>query len=162
MSVFFYFQVVVLTQSNLEEQIWAGDFCHARGIKFIIADTRGLFGLVWFCTMISTFIFRVLWQREVLTQYITIIKWFRASLITLKLFLFNFLHYSWATSWYFVTVMSYEFLNIIICTLLNKDNTIKSVLKATFRASYKITDIARYMIFSTYGSVINVKSQFNL
>ena len=42
----FYFQVVVLTQSSLEEQIWAGDFCHARGIKFIIADTRGLFGLV--------------------------------------------------------------------------------------------------------------------
>ena len=43
----FYFQVVVLTHSSLEEQIWAGDFCHARGIKFIIADTRGLFGLVW-------------------------------------------------------------------------------------------------------------------
>ena len=42
----FHFQVVVLTQSSLEEQIWAGDFCHARGIKFIIADTRGLFGLV--------------------------------------------------------------------------------------------------------------------
>lgn len=45
-GLFFYFQVVVLTQSSLEEQIWAGDFCHARGIKFIIADTRGLFGLV--------------------------------------------------------------------------------------------------------------------
>ena len=44
----FHFQVVVLTQSSLEEQIWAGDFCHARGIKFIIADTRGLFGLVDF------------------------------------------------------------------------------------------------------------------
>ena len=42
----FHFQVVVLTQSSLEEQIWAGDFCHARGIKFLIADTRGLFGLV--------------------------------------------------------------------------------------------------------------------
>lgn len=42
----FFFQVVVLTQSSLEEQLWAGDFCHARGIKFIIADTRGLFGLV--------------------------------------------------------------------------------------------------------------------
>lgn len=42
------FQVIVLTQSPLKEQLWVGDFCHARGIKFIIADTRGLFGQI-FC-----------------------------------------------------------------------------------------------------------------
>lgn len=48
------FQVVVLTQSSLEEQIWAGDFCHARGIKFIIADTRGLFGQI-FCDFGESF-----------------------------------------------------------------------------------------------------------
>ena len=34
----------MLTQSSLDEQLWAGDFCHERGIKLIIADTRGLFG----------------------------------------------------------------------------------------------------------------------
>ena len=43
----FVLKVVVLTLSNLEEQLFVGDFCHARGIKLIIADTRGLFGLVF-------------------------------------------------------------------------------------------------------------------
>ena len=38
------YQVVVLTQSCLEEQTRIGDFCHSRNIKFIVASTRGLFG----------------------------------------------------------------------------------------------------------------------
>lgn len=38
------FQVVVLTQSPLEEQRRLGDLCHANNIKFIVASTRGLFG----------------------------------------------------------------------------------------------------------------------
>ncbi|NXN91286.1 UBA1 enzyme, partial [Rhinopomastus cyanomelas] len=42
------FQVVVLTNSPLEEQLWVGDFCHSRGIKLVVADTRGLFGQL-FC-----------------------------------------------------------------------------------------------------------------
>ncbi|XP_060948881.1 ubiquitin-like modifier-activating enzyme 1 [Limanda limanda] len=42
------FQVVVLTNSNLEEQQQVGDLCHSKGIKLIIADTRGLFGQL-FC-----------------------------------------------------------------------------------------------------------------
>lgn len=37
-------QVVVLTNSALDEQKHIGDFCHSKGIKLIIADTRGLFG----------------------------------------------------------------------------------------------------------------------
>ncbi|XP_068524646.1 LOW QUALITY PROTEIN: ubiquitin-like modifier-activating enzyme 1, partial [Anas acuta] len=41
-------QVVVLTNSPLEEQLWVGDFCHSRGIKLVVADTRGLFGQL-FC-----------------------------------------------------------------------------------------------------------------
>ncbi|XP_015770174.1 PREDICTED: LOW QUALITY PROTEIN: ubiquitin-like modifier-activating enzyme 1 [Acropora digitifera] len=48
------FQVVVLTQSSLDEQLWAGDFCHERGIKLIIADTRGLFGQI-FCDFGESF-----------------------------------------------------------------------------------------------------------
>ncbi|MGH0187867.1 UNVERIFIED_CONTAM: hypothetical protein FKN15_026850 [Acipenser sinensis] len=35
------FQVVVLTNASLEEQLRIGSFCHSRGIKFIVADTRG-------------------------------------------------------------------------------------------------------------------------
>lgn len=37
-------QVVVLTESPLEEQLRVGDFCHARGISFIVADAKGLAG----------------------------------------------------------------------------------------------------------------------
>uniref|UniRef100_A0A8D0D638 E1 ubiquitin-activating enzyme n=1 Tax=Sander lucioperca TaxID=283035 RepID=A0A8D0D638_SANLU len=42
------FQVVVLTNSTLEEQLQVGEFCHSKGIKLIVADTRGLFGQL-FC-----------------------------------------------------------------------------------------------------------------
>ncbi|GLD46156.1 ubiquitin-like modifier-activating enzyme 1 [Lates japonicus] len=42
------FQVVVLTNSTLDEQQHVGEFCHSKGIKLIIADTRGLFGQL-FC-----------------------------------------------------------------------------------------------------------------
>ncbi|NWX94185.1 UBA1 enzyme, partial [Nothoprocta pentlandii] len=42
------FQVVVLTDSPLEEQLRIGDLCHARGICFIVADVKGLAGQL-FC-----------------------------------------------------------------------------------------------------------------
>ncbi|NXD27795.1 UBA1 enzyme, partial [Spelaeornis formosus] len=42
------FQVVVLTESSLEEQLRVGDFCHAQGICFIVTDTKGLAGQL-FC-----------------------------------------------------------------------------------------------------------------
>lgn len=43
-----HYQVVVLTQSSTEEQLKFGEFCHANGIKFIVAETRGIFGQI-FC-----------------------------------------------------------------------------------------------------------------
>ncbi|XP_040891055.1 ubiquitin-like modifier-activating enzyme 1 [Toxotes jaculatrix] len=42
------FQVVVLTDSSLDDQKRFGDLCHSHGIKFIVADTRGLCGQL-FC-----------------------------------------------------------------------------------------------------------------
>ncbi|KAJ0068755.1 hypothetical protein NL108_010829, partial [Boleophthalmus pectinirostris] len=42
------FQVVVLTDSSLEDQKRFGDFCHSNGIQFIVADTKGLCGQL-FC-----------------------------------------------------------------------------------------------------------------
>uniref|UniRef100_A0A7N6C3K4 E1 ubiquitin-activating enzyme n=1 Tax=Anabas testudineus TaxID=64144 RepID=A0A7N6C3K4_ANATE len=42
------FQVVVLTNSTLDEQQHLGELCHSKGIKFIVADTRGLFSQL-FC-----------------------------------------------------------------------------------------------------------------
>ncbi|XP_072483986.1 ubiquitin-like modifier-activating enzyme 1 isoform X1 [Notamacropus eugenii] len=42
------FQVVVLTNSPLHEQLHVGEFCHSHAIKLVVADTRGLFGQL-FC-----------------------------------------------------------------------------------------------------------------
>ncbi|XP_028908082.1 ubiquitin-like modifier-activating enzyme 7 isoform X1 [Ornithorhynchus anatinus] len=42
------FQVVVLTDSTLEEQLWVGSFCHKHGVRFLVADARGLVGQL-FC-----------------------------------------------------------------------------------------------------------------
>ncbi|XP_021265444.1 ubiquitin-like modifier-activating enzyme 7 [Numida meleagris] len=42
------FQVVVLTESPLEEQLRIGDICHTKGICFIVADAKGLAGQL-FC-----------------------------------------------------------------------------------------------------------------
>ncbi|NXT62633.1 UBA7 enzyme, partial [Chaetops frenatus] len=49
------FQVVVLTESPLEEQLRIGDFCHAEGICFIVADTKGLAGQL-FCDFGERFV----------------------------------------------------------------------------------------------------------
>lgn len=38
------FQVVVLTNSSLEEQLRISELTHKNGQKLIIVDTRGLFG----------------------------------------------------------------------------------------------------------------------
>ena len=38
------FSVVVLTDSTRDEQLNIGDFCHANNIKFICANTNGVFG----------------------------------------------------------------------------------------------------------------------
>ncbi|XP_061430031.1 ubiquitin-like modifier-activating enzyme 1 isoform X2 [Lethenteron reissneri] len=49
------FQVVVLTNSSLSEQLRIGSICRAHGIKFIIASTRGLFGQI-FCDFGDEFV----------------------------------------------------------------------------------------------------------
>ncbi|CAF3847756.1 unnamed protein product [Rotaria sp. Silwood1] len=40
--------VFILTDANLDDQIKIGDYCHQHGIKFINANTKGLFGQI-FC-----------------------------------------------------------------------------------------------------------------
>lgn len=49
------FQVVVLTDSSMEEQITVGEFCHSNDIKFIVAETRGLAGMI-FCDFGEEFV----------------------------------------------------------------------------------------------------------
>ncbi|CAJ1050608.1 ubiquitin-like modifier-activating enzyme 1 [Xyrichtys novacula] len=49
------FQVVVLTDSSLEDQVRFGELCHKHGIKFIVADTKGLCGQL-FCDFGEEFV----------------------------------------------------------------------------------------------------------
>ncbi|XP_058260101.1 ubiquitin-like modifier-activating enzyme 1 isoform X1 [Hemibagrus wyckioides] len=49
------FQVVVLTDSSLEEQLSVAAFCHSNNIKFILADTKGLCGQL-FCDFGENFL----------------------------------------------------------------------------------------------------------
>ncbi|CAL8353774.1 unnamed protein product [Gadus morhua 'NCC'] len=49
------YQVVVLTDSTLEEQKRLGNHCHSHGIRFIVVDTRGLCGQL-FCDFGEEFI----------------------------------------------------------------------------------------------------------
>ncbi|KAF5904273.1 ubiquitin-like modifier-activating enzyme 1, partial [Clarias magur] len=49
------FQVVVLTDSSLEEQLSVAAFCHSKNIKFILADTKGLCGQL-FCDFGENFL----------------------------------------------------------------------------------------------------------
>lgn len=48
------YQVVVLTESSTQEQLEFGAYCHANNIKFIVAQTRGLFGQI-FCDFGESF-----------------------------------------------------------------------------------------------------------
>ncbi|XP_056605952.1 ubiquitin-like modifier-activating enzyme 1 [Triplophysa dalaica] len=48
------FQVLVLTDSTLDEQLRLGKFCNSNNIKFILADTRGLCGQL-FCDFGDSF-----------------------------------------------------------------------------------------------------------
>ncbi|KAL8559211.1 E1 ubiquitin-activating protein [Nucella lapillus] len=49
------FQVVVLTNSSYDEQVCVGEYCHTHNIKFIVAETYGLFGKV-FCDFGTNFV----------------------------------------------------------------------------------------------------------
>jgi len=49
------FQVVVLTNSSHDEQLRISDITHARGIRLIVADTKGLFGQL-FCDFGKDFV----------------------------------------------------------------------------------------------------------
>ncbi|XP_032648166.1 ubiquitin-like modifier-activating enzyme 7 isoform X2 [Chelonoidis abingdonii] len=49
------FQVVVLSNSPLEEQLRISDICHGRSIRFVLADTKGLAGQL-FCDFGENFV----------------------------------------------------------------------------------------------------------
>jgi ubiquitin-activating enzyme E1 len=54
LSVLDRFQVVVLTNTPLRDQIIIGNYCHSKGIYVVVADTFGLFGSI-FCDFGTNF-----------------------------------------------------------------------------------------------------------
>ncbi|XP_066207217.1 ubiquitin-like modifier-activating enzyme 7 [Saccopteryx leptura] len=77
------FQVVVLTASNLEEQLEVGNFCHKHGVCFLVADTRGLVGQL-FCDFGAHFIVQDPTEGEPLTAAILHISQGSPGILTLR------------------------------------------------------------------------------
>ncbi|KFO38572.1 ubiquitin-like modifier-activating enzyme 1 [Fukomys damarensis] len=65
-------QVVVLTNTPLEYQLQVGEVCHSRGIKLVVADTRGLFGQL-FCDFGEEMIVRDSTGEEPLSAVISVV-----------------------------------------------------------------------------------------
>ncbi|XP_008569771.1 PREDICTED: ubiquitin-like modifier-activating enzyme 7 [Galeopterus variegatus] len=77
------FQVVVLTTSELEEQLKVGTLCHEHGICFLVADTRGLVGQL-FCDFGEDFTVQDPTEEEPLTAAIQHISQGSPGILTLK------------------------------------------------------------------------------
>ncbi|XP_067417341.1 ubiquitin-like modifier-activating enzyme 7 [Emydura macquarii macquarii] len=63
------FQVVVLTNSPLEEQLRVSDICHAHRIPFVLADTKGLAGQL-FCDFGENFVVEDASEAEPICAYV--------------------------------------------------------------------------------------------
>ncbi|KAM7064134.1 ubiquitin-like modifier-activating enzyme 7 isoform 1-T1 [Molossus nigricans] len=77
------FQVVVLTASNLEEQLKVGTLCHKHGVCFLVAGTRGLVGQL-FCDFGKDFTVQDLTEEEPLTAAIQHISQGSPGILTLR------------------------------------------------------------------------------
>ncbi|XP_057562522.1 ubiquitin-like modifier-activating enzyme 7 isoform X2 [Hippopotamus amphibius kiboko] len=77
------FQVVVLTASELEEQLKVGTFCHKHGVCFLVADTRGLVGQL-FCDFGEDFTVEDPTEAEPLTAAIQHISQGSPGILTLR------------------------------------------------------------------------------
>ncbi|XP_076985390.1 ubiquitin-like modifier-activating enzyme 7 isoform X2 [Tamandua tetradactyla] len=77
------FQVVVLTGSELKEQLRVGTFCHQYGIYFLVADTRGLVGQL-FCDFGEDFTVQDPTEAEPLTATIQDISQGSPGILTLR------------------------------------------------------------------------------
>ncbi|KAM6169491.1 ubiquitin-like modifier-activating enzyme 7 [Rhynchocyon petersi] len=77
------FQVVVLTASDLEEQLKVGNLCHQHGICFVMADTRGLVGQL-FCDFGEAFTVQDPTESEPLVAAIQHISQGSPGVVTLR------------------------------------------------------------------------------
>lgn len=77
------FQVVVLTDSKLEEQLKVGTFCHKNRICFLVAETRGLVGRL-FCDFGEDFTVEDPTEVEPMTAAIQDISQGLPGIVTLR------------------------------------------------------------------------------
>jgi len=75
------FQVVVLTNSTLDEQLRVGDYTHKNGQKLIVVDTRGLFGQL-FCDFGPAFTVTDTNGEEPLSQMIAAVTKEKEGVVT--------------------------------------------------------------------------------
>ncbi|XP_075795698.1 ubiquitin-like modifier-activating enzyme 7 [Pelodiscus sinensis] len=75
------FQVVVLTNSPLEEQLRVSDICHAHNIRFVLADTKGLAGQL-FCDFGEDFVVNEPSEAEPVCAYVQHISQGRPGVVT--------------------------------------------------------------------------------
>ncbi|XP_060017818.1 ubiquitin-like modifier-activating enzyme 7 isoform X5 [Lagenorhynchus albirostris] len=77
------FQVVVLTASELQEQLKVGTICHKHGVCFLVADTRGLVGQL-FCDFGEDFTVQDPTEAEPLVAAIQHISQGSPGILTLR------------------------------------------------------------------------------
>nr|XP_021518188.1 ubiquitin-like modifier-activating enzyme 7 isoform X2 [Meriones unguiculatus] len=77
------FQVVVLTDSKLEEQLKVGTLCHKCGVYFLMAETRGLLGRL-FCDFGEGFTVEDPTEAEPVTAAIQDISQGSPGIVTLR------------------------------------------------------------------------------
>ncbi|XP_006873713.1 PREDICTED: ubiquitin-like modifier-activating enzyme 7 [Chrysochloris asiatica] len=77
------YQVVVLTNSELEEQLRVGSFCHQHGVCFVMANTQGLVGQL-FCDFGNDFTVQDPTEAEPLRATIQHISQGSPGVVTLR------------------------------------------------------------------------------
>ncbi|XP_043374322.1 ubiquitin-like modifier-activating enzyme 7 isoform X8 [Dermochelys coriacea] len=77
------FQVVVLSNSPLEEQLCVSDICHARSIRFVLADTKGLAGQL-FCDFGENFVVNEPSEAEPVCAYVQHISQGNPGVVTCR------------------------------------------------------------------------------
>uniref|UniRef100_G1PII7 Ubiquitin like modifier activating enzyme 7 n=1 Tax=Myotis lucifugus TaxID=59463 RepID=G1PII7_MYOLU len=139
------FQVVVLTASDLEEQLAVGRWCRKLGVCFLVADTRGLVGQL-FCDFGEDFTVQDQTEEEPLTAAIQHISQGSPGVLTLR---------NAAEAHYFRQVGSVTFSGIEGMSELN--GCAPRPIRVQEDGTLEIGDTATFSCYVRGGAVTEVK-----
>ncbi|XP_059520696.1 ubiquitin-like modifier-activating enzyme 7 isoform X1 [Myotis daubentonii] len=139
------FQVVVLTASDLEEQLAVGRWCRKHGVCFLVADTRGLVGQL-FCDFGEDFTVQDQTEEEPLTAAIQHISQGSPGVLTLR---------NAAQAHYFRQVGSVTFSGIEGMSELN--GCAPRPIRVQEDGTLEIGDTATFSCYVRGGAVTEVK-----